>query len=243
MKRRVACCIVCVSVVLASGTAFAQLGRQTTTGRTTGGFGQQQLGTQATTGFGQGSTSGVQQASQNVGSIMSAQDFGGAGGGNLLRAAVETQSAAAFGNAFGNQLGMGAFGMGGFGGMGQFGRGGFGQQGMFGNTSGNTNQQNQRGANLKIPMRIAFNLPTTAVMERATKFESRITNFPGLERAKGVVVKLDGRTAVLQGKVATSRERDLIERLAKLEGGISQVQNELEIVPGLLEESLPAPAR
>jgi hypothetical protein len=247
MKRLAACYGVGVALVLFSGTAWGQLGRTTTgAGRTTGGIGQQQLGAGATTGFGQGSTTGVQQAQQNVGAVMSAQDFAGAGSGNLLRAAIEGQTiGSALGGSLGSQFGAygGLGGLGGFGGIGQFGRGGFGQQGQFGSQLGATNQQNQRGANLKIPMRIGFTPSRTAIVERATRFESRITNFPGLEQARGVVVKLDGRTAVLQGKVATSRERDLIEQLARFEPGISQVQNELEIVPGLTADSLPAPAR
>lgn len=215
-----------LAVAACSTPAFAQLGANRTTAASarTQGF-----GTQATQGFGAGSNTAISQASQDVGSVLTADQFGGAGGGSLLRTAIAGQTLTGINtqnqfNALGALGGVGGFGMGGMGRGGQFGQMG----GQFGQT-GKTNQQ--RGANLRIPMRIGFSIPVGTVLERATKFEARLPNFPGLEKIRGVEVKLNGRTAILQGTVATDRERDLIARLAMLEPGIYAVENELEVAP------------
>lgn len=47
--------------------------------------------------------------------------------------------------------------------------------------------------------------------------------------APRVAVSVEGRTAILQGEVASARERDLLEILVLFEPGISQVQNRLEV--------------
>ncbi len=227
-----------LTAVAFSTPAFAQLGSNRTTAASARNSG---FGTQATQGFGAGSNTALSQASQNVGSVLGADQFGGAGGGSLLRTAIESQTLSGI-NAQNQFSALGALGgMGGGFGMGGMGRGGqFGQMGGQFGQMGNTNNQ-QRGATLRIPMRIGFSLPVSVVLERATKFESRLPNIPGLEKIRGVEVKLAGRTAILQGTVATDRERDLIARLAMLEPGISAIENELEVAPPGPLGALPAP--
>jgi hypothetical protein len=54
-------------------------------------------------------------------------------------------------------------------------------------------------------------------------------------------VLLEGRTAILRGEVATEHGRELAGQLARLEGGIDQVQNEI-VVAGSTTTGSPAGA-
>jgi hypothetical protein len=125
------------------------------------------------------------------------------------------------GNLTGSLTGLGR---GGFGG----GLGGFG--GGFGNQFNTGQNNNTAGAQqLRVPVRIDFETGRISATDVSLKFARRLTKIPALDLKAPVAVKMDGRTAVLQGVVSSDRQRDLIARLALVEPGISSVRNELTI--------------
>jgi hypothetical protein len=122
-------------------------------------------------------------------------------------------------------------------------RGGFGG-GNF--NSGNRNSmmnQNQTTNTPQVRMTLSLGFtprPYTST-EVSSRFTSRLPRIPGLSSATGVDAKMDGRTVVLQGVVASSSQRELVERLALLEPGISAVRNELVVAPEVVPpQSTPA---
>jgi hypothetical protein len=95
---------------------------------------------------------------------------------------------------------------------------------------------------LRIPLRVTNNAAVIGPARTAiaTRFTQRITKLPGLPNSSAVSLQIEGRTAVLQGKVASKELGDQIGRLALLEPGISDVRNELAVEPGLAQpETLP----
>ena len=116
-----------------------------------------------------------------------------------------------------------------------------GRNGMSGNRGMNGtqqygNQMNSTGRNgsavqLRNQLRIGFQPIRPVSTEVSTRLSRRVPRIPGLEKIAGVDVKMDGRTAVLQGTVESQSQRDLLARLALLEPGISDVRNELVVGP------------
>jgi hypothetical protein len=137
-----------------------------------------------------------------------------------------------------NTLGtLGALGFGRTGG-GAGGFGGRGQQGL--NQLGNTGTSTP----IRVPIRLSAELSSfraASQTTRATAFEKRLTKLPGFAKTSSVSVVLEGRTAILQGAVATERQRGLIQRLVMLEPGVSGVRNDLTVGPSLEPEALPLP--
>jgi len=78
-------------------------------------------------------------------------------------------------------------------------------------------------------------LPTESV--RST-LQRRLTESPGIETLESIRVRVEKRTAILEGEVASEHDRILAEQLARLEPGISQVKNLLEVA----ERPVDAPA-
>jgi osmotically-inducible protein OsmY len=124
----------------------------------------------------------------------------------------------------------------------------FGAQGrnQFGLNNLNQMGQNGQRQQLRVPMRLGFEVPVTVESQNriTTQLAGRLPKIPALRLTGPVEVSLDGQTVVLRGSVASDRDRDLAERLARLEPGISSVRNELLVDPpaaGLLEV-LPTPA-
>jgi len=135
--------------------------------------------------------------------------------------------------------------MGGMGGMGQlnsFGRGGMGNMmgmGMMGgygrNMYGGAGQQAGRTQQRRIRthIRLGFSEPgiaPTVANNRVSKVFDRVLQREDFGGGQ-VNVAMDGTVAVLTGTVPTDHARDLLERLALLEPGISAVQNELTVSP------------
>ena len=92
-------------------------------------------------------------------------------------------------------------------------------------------------------MRVASNIAATVPARAAVanRFSQRVTKLPGLQTAGVTMTTAEGRTAVLQGKVASKEQADLLGRLALLEPGISAVQNELTVDSSLaVPETLPS---
>lgn len=80
-------------------------------------------------------------------------------------------------------------------------------------------------------LEIAFDYPTPTNSELAATIQRQMLKVPGMERLGSIEVSLEGRTAILRGAVATAHQRDVAAQLALLEPGVSQVQNELSILP------------
>ncbi len=247
---------VAASSLFAPAQTFAQFGGL---GANTGG------GQTAAAGAGAGnSLSGSSMAnsisSMNANRGMSAQNLRGFGGANAFRSAIGAdavgqQSGMSGLGGLGGMMGMG--GMGGLGGMGGMGRmGAFGN--MFGNQFGMNQGMNQGGgaSKLRIPTKIGFAAPTTPAVTtaRSQRFATRIPKIPSFKGVSGLSVQMAGETAVIRGTVQSEEQKELVERLAKLEPGISEVQNELEVVAPAdpaspatgttgASEELPAPQR
>lgn len=101
----------------------------------------------------------------------------------------------------------------------------------------------QLSEQLRMPARgPALNSPAKA--EFVQRLEQRLGNSGSLP----LTVRMDGRTAILQGEVASSYERNLAAALASLEPGIDAVQNDLVVIeerdsgpPGPAAAAIPGP--
>ena len=194
-------------------TAWAQFGSlQNAGGSTVGGTGNSVSG----------STLANSISGMNANRGMDAQSLRGFGGADAFRQAVGADM-------IGQQMGMNSMGRTMMG-MGMMGR--MGGQFGFGSQFGMGNQQNnQRGrVQLRVPMRMGFTVSTTQMTARSKQLATRVPKIPGLRNVQGLTVEMDGETAILRGTVESEEQRDLVERLAKLEPGISAVQNELLVV-------------
>lgn len=121
---------------------------------------------------------------------------------------------------------------------------GLGGLGGSGSQMGRTNNSATSGTTqLRIPMRVVSSQPVSAPAQIAvaTRFTQRVTKLPGLQTLDVTMTAVEGRTAVLRGKVVSKEQAELIGRLALLEPGISSVRNELTVDSGLVSsETLPA---
>ena len=60
---------------------------------------------------------------------------------------------------------------------------------------------------------------------------SALMRLPGLHWSNPGQIEIQGRTVILRGSVATEHDRDLAERVVRLEPGVEQVQNQLVVAP------------
>ncbi len=210
-------------VLLLAATANAQ----SALGGDTEGFGDGRFGGGSLISGGQsGAETGQAILEQATGSTGSAFDAG-TGGGTIFGGADSATGLGALGT-------LGALGLG---------RGGLGAQGL-NQQRGGLNQQQTTTSPLRVPLRLSSELRSrlrSGDQARVTEFEKRLTKLPGFAKTKSVAVVLDGRTAILQGVVATQRESDLIARLVMLEPGVSKVQNDLAVGTPSAPQSLPIP--
>ena len=99
---------------------------------------------------------------------------------------------------------------------------------------GNNNRGGGRGRTGSQPMLrttrvVGFDYPAPNTATITAEFPQRVAKIPQFRGLPPIQVEVRNRTAILRGEVATAHDRDLIERLALLEAGISQVQNELTV--------------
>jgi hypothetical protein len=112
---------------------------------------------------------------------------------------------------------------------------GLGQlQNLFTQSQQQINSQNSQstGSGTQPQIRIALKLgfqPQPVSAARFQAFGTRITQLPGIQWAGPAQVSLEGRTAVLRGKVATEEDRQLVEDLARMEPDVLDVRNELVV--------------
>jgi osmotically-inducible protein OsmY len=94
-------------------------------------------------------------------------------------------------------------------------------------------QNNARGTTSTRSVRtsyvIDFSHPEITTSKVATKLTTELSKSRALSAIGPIDVQMEGRTAILRGVVATDYDRSLAERLALLEPGVAQIQNELEV--------------
>lgn len=251
--------VVCLLGLLVAAPAYAQ--SQSSGSRTSvNGLGSAGTGMGSRSGSGSGArTQGMQQTGQLGSDAAISRDtsaFVGESSGSFLSRSGSSSSGSrsltsgmSGMSSLGGMSGMSGMGTTGMSGMGGSGRGGMnGSRGMTGNQQyGNqSNSTGRNGSNVQLrnQLRIGFQPIHPVSTEVSTRLSHRVLRIPGLEKLSGVDVKMDGRTAVLQGTVASQGQRDLLARLALLEPGISDVRNELVVGPSSSaeSESVPAPA-
>lgn len=148
---------------------------------------------------------------------------GGAGGAPTTQANSRTTGNVAGTNQFSSPFGQfGQFGLGGFGGQfGGFGALGGQQTPVRSSLSFNT----EPSSHLTAPTRQALQAPVLS-----QPLASRVRSIPGLQ-GTNVSVQILNRTAIVSGIVKTEEEKQRVARVLKLEPGVSDVDNRLEIRP------------
>ncbi len=140
---------------------------------------------------------------------------------NFVGAAQVNSSGAA-------RSGQGNFGMGGFGGGGS-GMGGFGGRrfGNFGFGAGGNNTSTTP------PVRTTLTLgfePSAAPSQKVSlAITEHLKALPALHWQVPVQVQMQGHTAILRGVAETEHDRDLAERVVRLEATVDEVQNQIEV--------------
>ncbi|WP_146578855.1 BON domain-containing protein [Neorhodopirellula pilleata] len=134
------------------------------------------------------------------------------------------------------------------GGLGGFGGGGGGLGAAFGNLFGNSNSQSSNNSTppIRTRLRAAVDLspsigtnPTISGVTATSRLRQSSTLQPGGVyggvsggRYNGVAIQMQGRTAVLTGQVRTEADRRMSHLMMRLEPGVSEVQNRIELSPG-----------
>lgn len=89
----------------------------------------------------------------------------------------------------------------------------------------------RRTTEIRARMRTAFTVPRTAPGQVGSKLAQRLEKSSWIETHSPMEVKIEGGTAVLRGVVATEHDRAIAGRMAMLEPGVRQVDNQLEVQP------------
>lgn len=99
---------------------------------------------------------------------------------------------------------------------------------------GGGNQQTQSSRRtLRAPLRVDFDVIRPDNTSVATQLEKRFVNIKPLKGVgNDIQVQVVDRVATLTGTVNTAAEKDMAERITRLEPGISSVRNELTVRPG-----------
>ena len=145
----------------------------------------------------------------------------------------------------GGMGGMGTSGMGGMGGMGTGGMGGMGMGGQ-GNMGLNNTQQTTPQVRIAMVLGAGFERALPPPTEISIALEEHLAALPGVHFAGpgSAQVEMRGRLAILRGVVLTEHDRDLAERVVRLEATVDQVQNQLVVAnPTPPKTALPAAER
>jgi hypothetical protein len=240
-------------MLLACGSAFAQ-GQGSSS--STGTFGNRTTGTGTSAGSSSafGSNSALSNLIQsNASGAPSLGNGSGVGGQAMQNGGFVGTSAsqngqqsfvgasAAAGQSGGGMSGMGG-GMGGMGGgMGGMGGGMGGMGGGFGGGGGTGRlaqaligmQANKGPAPPPIRTRLILDienpLPTPTTDMVSSAIATHLVALPALHWQVPAQVQMQGKTAILRGVVASAHDRDLAERVVRLEATVDQVQNLIEV--------------
>jgi hypothetical protein len=142
--------------------------------------------------------------------------------------------AAGLGNLGGLNSRAGLTNLGGIGALG--GRGGLatGQFGMNNMAGGRTRGMNTTGTAVQAPgyiLRAGFTnpQPPASTPEIQVRVQRVLTAAPSLAGVRGVSLTMDGATVVLRGTASTDYEKQLAETLARLEPGVYDLRNEIQV--------------
>jgi hypothetical protein len=183
-----------------------------------GGFGQSAFGQ----GGSQGSPYNFTNPSGVGGQARRAGSFVGANTGQ--QAQRNFVGAVQAGAASGNRGGARNLSYGNYGGLGSFGR----RPGQ--NDFGANNARSSRQPSIRTTLALGFEpSPAAASSQVSSTMARHLAAMPALHWAAPPQVELQGRTAILRGVAATEHDRDLAERVVRLEATVDQVQNLLEV--------------
>jgi hypothetical protein len=116
---------------------------------------------------------------------------------------------------------------GGLGGLG----GGFGGLGGFGNLFGNlNNQSSSTKPAIRTRLRSAVNVPATPPLQVQQIATRRFRSLASRPQLRGIQVTMQGRTAVISGRVRSDRDRRMSELLMRLEPGVGRVDNQVVVM-------------
>lgn len=84
---------------------------------------------------------------------------------------------------------------------------------------------------IRVQLRPAFDSPPPLPLLSNPPMQRRLSRAMAVVGVSSPQIEMVGNTAVIRGTVATERDRELIARLARLEPGVSQVENLVVIQP------------
>jgi osmotically-inducible protein OsmY len=88
---------------------------------------------------------------------------------------------------------------------------------------------------------VAFEFPEADVNALSALLSRRLAKTPAIRAQTPIRVEVQGRTALLQGVVATEHDRVIAEQMVRLEAGIEAVKNEIVVGKPKPPPSIPAP--
>ncbi|MEM6330548.1 MAG: BON domain-containing protein [Planctomycetota bacterium] len=91
---------------------------------------------------------------------------------------------------------------------------------------------------IRVNLRLGFRAPATPSRNLAAPTAERL-NLLLADKGFGASASVAGGVAVLTGQVEDDGQRRMLEQLARLEPGISRVENRLNIAGGLIEQPAP----
>jgi hypothetical protein len=92
------------------------------------------------------------------------------------------------------------------------------------------NQEPTRARMYRTRVSAGFQYPQRTIDQVGDDVSRSVNRLPAATVRSAVKVEVVGRTAILTGTVSTDHGRALAEQLARLEPGVSQVQNRLVVV-------------
>lgn len=102
----------------------------------------------------------------------------------------------------------------------------------------NANNRSNTTTIIRVSRRAAFDYPPPAAVVDSTQLSTRLSATPGIRSVGALQVEVAQRTAILRGTVQSDHDREIAEILVRLEPGISEVRNELQVQPASM---LPPP--
>ena len=114
-------------------------------------------------------------------------------------------------------------------GYGQGNQYGNGQGSPYGNGQGNPYGNGRGSVSIRTTLSVGFESSANNSRHFSSSLARRLADLPALHWHSPGQVEIQGRTAILRGVVATEHDRDLAERVVRLEAAIDRVQNQLVV--------------
>jgi hypothetical protein len=88
---------------------------------------------------------------------------------------------------------------------------------------------NANAATVRTQLTVGFQGATLDSQKVSSSITKRLADLPAVHWSSPGRVEMQGRTAILRGVVATQHDRDLAERVIRLEPGVGDVENQLVV--------------